>query len=69
MAASINHPNVVTIYEVGWEANSHFIAMEYLPASLEGQLQQGSLPISQALARQIALGLQAALCGCDSTMC
>jgi len=62
LAASINHPNVVTIHEVGQEANSHFIAMEYLPASLEGQLQPGGLPISQALelTRQVALGLQAA---------
>ncbi len=61
LAASINHPSVVTIHEVGQDANSHFIAMEFLPSSLEGQLQRGVLSLSQALAlaRQVALGLQA----------
>ena len=34
LAASINHPNVVTIHEVGQENNAHFISMEYLPATL-----------------------------------
>ena len=63
MAASIpTHPHVVVVHEVGQEGNSHFIAMEYLPTSLESHLQEGGLPISQALnlARQVALGLQAA---------
>ncbi len=62
LAASINHPNVVTIHEVSQDANSHFIAMEFLPSSLEAQLQRGVLSLSQALAlaRQVALGLQTA---------
>ena len=60
LAASINHPNVVTIHEVGQDADTHFIAMEYPPISLEALSQQGRLSLPQALARQVALGLQAA---------
>ena len=40
MAASINHPNVVTIHEVGQEGATQFIAMEFLPSSLEHLLRQ-----------------------------
>ena len=32
--ASISHPNVVVIYDVGSEGDTHFLAMEYLPQSL-----------------------------------
>jgi tRNA A-37 threonylcarbamoyl transferase component Bud32 len=62
MAASISHSNVVTIHEVGREGNSHFIAMEYLPSSLEDRLRRGRMPVPEALgiARQVALALQAA---------
>ena len=41
LAASINHTNVVTIHEVGRDAGSHFIAMEYLPSSLDAQTSGG----------------------------
>ena len=64
LAASIpTHPNVVVVHEVGQESDTSFIAMEFLPSSLENLLrQQGRLPIHQALdiARQASLGLQAA---------
>jgi serine/threonine protein kinase len=63
MAASLSHPNVVTIHEVGREGDTHFIAMEYLPYSLDWVLQQPErLAPSYALsiARQVALALQAA---------
>ncbi len=62
LAASINHPNVVTVHEVGQEGNTHFIAMEYLPSSLEGMSLGDRLPVPVALVliRQVALGLQAA---------
>ena len=63
MVASLNHPNVVTIHEVGTDGNLLFIAMEYLPSSLQGLLEErGTLPVEEAisLVRQAALGLQSA---------
>ena len=63
MAASLNHPNVVTVYEVGTDGNQLFIAMEYLPKSLQTLLdERKTLPVDEAVAilRQAALGLQSA---------
>ena len=62
MAASIDHPNIVRVFEVGEEQGQHFMALEYLPISLNDLLQaQGRLPIDRVVdtARQIAMGLEA----------
>ena len=63
IAASINHPNVVRIFEVGEDSGQHFIAMEFLPESLARVIEMSdSLPIDSAarFAIQIAEGLAAA---------
>lgn len=39
IVASIDHPSVCWIYEVGEVDGRHFIAMEYLPASLAVNLR------------------------------
>ena len=50
MAASINHPNIIRIYEVGEENGAHFMSMEYLPLSLHSLIEaQGQLPIDPAI--------------------
>jgi TolB-like protein len=59
-AASISHPNVCQLYEVGEDAGRPFIAMELLAGeSLADRLQRGALPPAEAV--QITLGILAAL--------
>lgn len=45
IAASLRHSNIVTIYEVGEDQGSHYIAMEYLPGLTLAKLimQEGAL--------------------------
>ena len=53
-AASVNHPNVCQIYEIGEDQGNLFIAMELLDGeSLHHRLQHGPLEV----ARAVALGL------------
>ena len=62
-ASALNHPNIVTIYEVGAAGSLHWIAMEYLPGrDLREMLRTGPLPLSEALriATQVAAGLAVA---------
>ena len=63
MAASLSHPNVAVIYEVGEEGGANFIAMEFVPATLDALLKErGALPWDEArsLLLQIARALRAA---------
>ena len=56
-AGRLNHPNVVTIHEVGEDNGRHFIAMEYLEGgSLRDRLRrEGRLPLAEALRIAIAV--------------
>jgi serine/threonine protein kinase/Tfp pilus assembly protein PilF len=59
-AASLNHPNICTIYAAGESEGRVFIAMEYLEGSdLAAILKEGPLPWGQALSicRQVASAL------------
>lgn len=61
VASALNHPNIVTIYELGQEESMHFIAMELV----EGEtLRQKQLPLPFAdvlsIGIQVASGLSAA---------
>ncbi len=59
-AASVNHPNVCQIHEIGEDAGTLFIAMELLEGeSLADRLQRGPLSVSEAV--PIGLGMLAAL--------
>jgi serine/threonine-protein kinase len=61
--ASLNHPNIAAIYEVGYEDEVHFLAMELAEGeNLDEHLSRGALPIEEALeiATQIATALEAA---------
>ena len=62
MLASINHPNIAGIAEIGEHNGSHYIVMEYVPHSVRELIDQGPLDIARAvsIAHQVALALEAA---------
>jgi serine/threonine-protein kinase len=60
-AASLSHPNVVNIYDVGQEQGVHYIVMEYVSGRNLKELirEQGPLPVKTAVS--IAQGIAQAL--------
>jgi len=61
--AALNHPNILAIHDIGNEAGSQYLVMEFLDGeSLRERLQAGALSIRKATeyAEQIAKGLAAA---------
>ena len=63
-AANLRHPNIVDVYDVGQDADTHYIVMEYVAGSdLKALLMRnGALPIEQAVyvGECVANGLDAA---------
>jgi eukaryotic-like serine/threonine-protein kinase len=63
-ASSLNHPNIVTIYEIGRDDSARaFMAMEYVDGqTLRELMRGGAMPVRKALqiAAQLADGLAAA---------
>jgi predicted ATPase/serine/threonine protein kinase len=59
-ASALNHPNIVTIFELGQDGSTHYIAMELIEGkTLRELLVAGLLPIRKAIeiAAQVAEGL------------
>lgn len=62
-ASALNHPNIITIYEIGAEGDTHFIATEFIEGeTLRRRLQTTRIEIDETLniAKQIAAALDAA---------
>ena len=62
-ASALNHPNIITIYQIGDFESSSFIAMELVDGTtLRERIEHGPLELSEVLpiARQLCEGLQKA---------
>src|SRR4051812_42517816 len=62
-ASALNHPNIITIYEIGTHRDVSYIAMELVDGeSLRDLMDHGAIPLSNALriAAKVADGLAAA---------
>jgi len=62
-ASALNHPNILTVYEIGAEGNRHFIATEFIEGiTLRTLLARGRMNVRDALeiAVQVASALSAA---------
>ncbi|HEY0385917.1 MAG TPA: protein kinase, partial [Pyrinomonadaceae bacterium] len=62
-ASALNHPNIITIYEIGQTASTHFIATEFIDGvTLRQRITNGRLKLGEALdvAMQVAAALSAA---------
>ncbi|MDD4238915.1 MAG: Stk1 family PASTA domain-containing Ser/Thr kinase [Desulfotomaculaceae bacterium] len=60
--ASLSHPNIVNIYDVGWEEKAHYLVIEYIEGdNLKNFIRaQGTIPTERVveIARQISDALQ-----------
>src|SRR5437773_8259401 len=62
-ASALNHPNILTVHEIGAEGSRHFIAAEFIEGvTLRAWLARGKIDVCDALeiAVQVASGLTAA---------
>jgi eukaryotic-like serine/threonine-protein kinase len=62
-ASALNHPSILTIYEIGEASGTQFIATEYIAGeTLRGRMTRSSLSLNEALdvAAQVAGALSAA---------
>ncbi len=61
-ASALNHPNIITIYEIDETASGHFIATEFIEGETLREREQKPLQLSESLdlATQIASALAAA---------
>ena len=57
--SSLNHPNIITIYEVGQVDGSHFISAEFIDGQTLRQKLQYNIPLREVL--EIAIQVAAAL--------
>src|SRR6266542_356787 len=65
-ASALNHPNILTVYEIGAEGNRHFIATEFIEGmTLRASLARGRMNLHHAL--EIAVQVASALAASHET--
>src|ERR1041385_3767893 len=60
-ASKLNHPNIITIYEVGQEQSRHFIATEYIEGQPLRDRRQNRQPLAVGEILDVAIGVASAL--------
>src|SRR5205814_9662078 len=66
-ASALNHPNILTVYDVGRLGDDHFIAAEYVDGiTLRQRMQRGEVPLAEvmSIATQIASALEIGRASC-----
>jgi len=64
-ASALNHPNILTVYDIGRFGDDHFIAAEYVDGiTLRQRLQRGEVPLMEVL--NISLQIASALAAADA---
>jgi eukaryotic-like serine/threonine-protein kinase len=60
-ASALNHPNLITVYEIGQSENEHFMAIEYVDGqTLREKLQRGPQPVKLPLKEVLEIAIQTA---------
>src|SRR5215831_19040178 len=55
-ASALNHPNIITIYDIASESGTDFISMEYVPGKPLNQLiTRKGLPLGEALSYAVQI--------------
>jgi eukaryotic-like serine/threonine-protein kinase len=62
IAAQLNHPNIVQIYDLGQADENYYIAMEYLEGESLGHLASEGTRIAKPLPPGLAAGIVAQIC-------
>lgn len=59
-ASALNHPNIVTLYDIGEESDRRYIATEFIDGeTLREKIEKGAMPLRDVL--DIAIGIASAL--------
>ncbi|WP_460916751.1 serine/threonine-protein kinase [Plantactinospora veratri] len=67
IAARLNHPNVVRIYDVVQDGDSPWIVMEYVPSRSVQQVLEADGPLSPVRTAEVGLAVLAALCAAHAS--
>jgi serine/threonine-protein kinase len=60
-AASLNHPNIVAVYDFGTHESSHFIVMEFIDGPTLADVIRDEAPLPDSRAAEIGMEIAAAL--------